>query len=715
MGTRDLLSRHVKLVKNLDEHDELPEGESARPPESLSSIVAQVMSGPPQGSPMMASPGPSTAPSIPDLSANGPNTTTPFSTSASADLDFLWDNLQFNPDTIDYHLFDPGLSFLQTLGRGASDPLTGFQTPIPDGRLPDHGTDGFEWQGNFSTFASRLPSLQPDEEGSSINVTPEVPRTHHEPLQNSRLLWYLSRDAYNKVRYLVDSKRESLPLGFKFPSRHAFSRYIEGFLNFIVHVPFIHTPTVDVSSLPLELVLAMAAVGAQFRLEQEAAQELSEASKFIIDVRVGAKKGGLDSCSISTPSDGTNTVLEIETLQAMIILIAMWTYGDHLRFSEAYSLADRLAHHLRQGGYLKPNPPVFTDWPRWVEYEGRIRTALAGFWFLNIHTIIFGMPPRLLNSDIWSLQIPQPELHWQALTASEWMRIRQDDPPISETFGESYTGLFRSESAMPSGHQNSAFGNLIAIHGILQQIHLTGEVLIGFDPSFRGPIPSPLPEDFTKRFKSGLQRWQRKWSVNKESSTRPTSAVAPVGFNSTALFRIACVRVDFNMGFSRRLESRDPEIIAESFVSAPRPPRSPQFYAAVIQSAHALSIPVRFGIKYVAKTQNLAGSLIHNLCNLECALFLSKWLERLSLDDQSLLKEEKRLLGIIMSVLQETPFLRDPPTNIYTSMVLRQMSCAIMRLITETFKSAHVFEIMSTLEKATERYTSFLERQLEVS
>lgn len=354
------------------------------------------------------------------------------------------------------------------------------------------------------------------------------------------------------------------------------------------------------------------------------------------------------------------------------------------------------------------------EWSEWIQVEERRRTVLAAFLFLNIHTIIYKIPPRLMKSEISSVRIPQPETHWQASTPCQWLEARRKDAPISATFGDSYSELFAPEPPQRPSHESSAFGNLMVMHGIIQQIYLAREALMGLDINLFGNHTFQLPEDIARRFKSALQRWQRKWTMNKDSSTRPNSPAGPLGFNATALFRVACLRVDFDIGTHRKLRTRDAALIADAFRQAPRPLRSPRLYAAVRQSAHALSIPVRLGVQYVAKTQTLTWSIIHSLCNLECALFLSKWLEELSLGDQPLLTEEEGLLCVIADMLEETPFFELGSPRSFSGAVLRRMSSAIVRLVAELSVGVHVSEFMDSFEGAIKQYASYLEKKVEL-
>jgi hypothetical protein len=156
----------------------------------------------------------------------------------------------------------------------------------------------------------------------------------------------------------------------------------------------------------------------------------------------------------------------------------------------------------------------------------------------------------------------------------------------------------------------------------------------------------------------------------------------------------------------------NPEIIANAFLNAPKPPQSPQVYHAVLQSIHALSIPVRLGIEYVARTQTLTWSTIHSLCNLECALFLCKWLETLAEDPGDLHADTKRLLRIIASVLREADLVTPNTVDVAGDggQQLRQMGAVLVRLLSEILKGEHVFGMMRVFCEALRIYAGILDR-----
>ncbi|RKL08457.1 hypothetical protein BFJ71_g1744 [Fusarium oxysporum] len=264
-------------------------------------------------------------------------------------------------------------------------------------------------------------------------------------------------------------------------------------------------------------------------------------------------------------------------------------------------------------------------WKDWVFFETRRRTKLVAYSFFNLHSIAYNIPPKLLNSEIGALNLPSPESHWRAETAEQWLAARKKD-----TFDEvSVQSAYKNLSTKANGRQSpalSSFGNYILIHRLVQQIFFARQSMILFDAD----DDAPLPPQAMERLESALCAWQRNWEATKDSSLDPLAPGGPLSFNATALFKLAYIRLHTDLGPYRRLETRDPGAIAQAFCTAPLLQRSTGVNRAVLHSAHSLSIPVRIGIEFVARTQTLHWSIVHSLCNLECGLFLAKWLQTIA-------------------------------------------------------------------------------------
>lgn len=66
--------------------------------------------------------------------------------------------------------------------------------------------------------------------------------------------------------------------------------------------------------------------------------------------------------------------------------------------------------------------------------------------------------------------------------------------------------------------------------------------------------------------------------------------------------------------------------IANRLRQVPSLPPGPHLLPAILHAAHALSIPVRLGVNYVARSHAFVWSIQHSLCGVEFAVFLSRWL-----------------------------------------------------------------------------------------
>jgi hypothetical protein len=122
------------------------------------------------------------------------------------------------------------------------------------------------------------------------------------------------------------------------------------------------------------------------------------------------------------------------------------------------------------------------------------------------------------------------------------------------------------------------------------------------------------------------------------------------------------------------------------------------------------------------------------VCNLECAVLLSKWLLTLSAigpAEPPPSAEERNLLEMVRRMLDETEFAvpidpslagssgapahghhqsRSVDLSATDPTKLRQLACAVIRLWAETFKGAHIFEIVRIIAAGLEGYADMIEK-----
>ncbi|KAJ5772334.1 hypothetical protein N7520_002863 [Penicillium odoratum] len=524
--------------------------------------------------------------------------------------------------------------------------------------------------------------------------------------------WRIGKEDYQTILYCIENIHHIVGAEFVFPSKYVFCRYIEGFFTGSHgHLPLLHLPTVSVAKLTPSLILAIMAMGAQYRFESKRAVCFYRASKSVIDhfIRVNSPCPAFSHSR--TDEDFTLAKKDmLETLQSQIILSTLGIWGHRDLLHDSASMTAQIAQTLRDCGLFNDENSESESWNTWIEREGQRRTIFTAYQLSNNRSILYNMPPKILNSEMSTLYLPSPEELWKAPNATEWKALRSKWPRCV-SFRTAYARLFRPKQTRRNHSCLSSFGNLVLIHGVFQHILLAWE--FASSTSLPTEPSAVLPADMLSQFHAALRRWQRSWEASSDPSTiTPSSPKGPLGFNATAIFRIACIRLHLNLGPHRSLGTWNPEVIANAFLNAPNPQQSPQVYHAVLQSIHALSIPVRLGIDYVARTQTLTWSTIHSLCNLECALFLCKWLETLAVTPGELHNDTKRLLRIIASVLREADLA--PPSTASTGgeggQQLRRMGALLVRLLSEILKGEHVFEMMRVFCEALRMYACLLDQ-----
>lgn len=97
-------------------------------------------------------------------------------------------------------------------------------------------------------------------------------------------------------------------------------------------------------------------------------------------------------------------------------------------------------------------------------------------------------------------------------------------------------------------------------------------------------------------------------------------------FASTTLLALAHVRMQVEIGFSRRLLTKNPDLIAESMLSAPPLPPQPQLTSALAYSAKLLLLIAQLGVDNLAVNYRYVSSIRHAIGGLESVVLLARWL-----------------------------------------------------------------------------------------
>ena len=572
---------------------------------------------------------------------------------------------------------------------------------------------------SLSRFGSRFPSLQPDDLSA-----------------RKRSFADISHGDRQEILEMLQPFSMVIPSDFILPTRLALCRYIAAYINgFHEHMPFLHIPTMSVETCSIELLLALAAIGAQYTFEGEKGVELFNVSKAIAthrirkrdtrlvqlqhhyesdhsspqnhqsDPRSPQRKGSV-SGPLGLPSQADVPVFGedlMQTAQALLLLMALCTWAKHKEIlREALAIQSILATLIRDDGLETEPLDESIAWSHWIRRETIKRTKFIVYGFSNLHCIVYNIPPFMLTSEV-KLSLPCSAAEFKAPTEALWREARRKSAP-EVLFQDALKRLFTKQGRDVT-EVNSSSGNYALIHALIQHVFFLRQVA---RCRFEGP--GDLSTEDVASLENALRNWQTGWRQNPESSLDPMSQNGPVAFNSTALLRLAYIRLYVDTA-GRALETRDPMLIANAFRAGPAIRRSPKITRAVLHSAHALSIPIKIGYRLVAKTQSFIWSIQHSLCTLECAYLMSKWLEALSVPeaDPPVTEDEHRIIAIVKSMLDETEFAIPADITPNSPNFTRHLSAGVLRVWAMIFKGSQTWAIVDVIGSSLNLYADMLE------
>lgn len=628
--------------------------------------------------------------------------------------------------TLPTQMFSTISQFEQPLPSFSPDPMSSMPDILPpsfhsnvEASVPLIDTD----QSAFSRFGSRLPSLQPEEQPEEPPKEQPQPARTCEKSRSSLL--EVSTHSRSVLNGRLERFRHVIPKHFFLPTRHALSRYLGGYVTgFHEHLPFLHIPTLSTTSASVELILAIAAVGAQYCREPAQSVQIFHAAEAVAmesirerdcrNARCQGLNNGLSSsrshCSQDTLQhpgaaiqDSTDLLGKpIETAQALLLLMAMATWFEQTTLARAaMTMRSQLESLIHDEGLGPDQLAQDSTWDNWIEHEGSKRTKFIIYCFFNLHCITFDIPPLILNRTL-GMDLPCSEALWKSTSAEHWIRMRQKEKPVP-SFQDTFSQLFSGRGVDNGVTDISTLGGYILIHALVQHIWFVQQ-MARYTPV--RSEPSPLGDPIM--LEHALRSWQASWAKNPESSVDPLSPHGPLSFNSLAILRIAYIRINVDTGPIRSLRSWDPSQIAISIRRSPPVGRGKRMTRAALHCAHALSIPIKLGINFVAHTQMFFWSTQHALCSLECALLLTKWLESVTIPrpEPPLSIEENKLLRFVVQMITETEYASPPDLPIANG---KHLSAAVVRLWAKLFRSDSIWQMIDVIGMSLNIYADMIE------
>ncbi len=645
-------------------------------------------------------------PALPQLSSNNLDV---------ANMDF---NVNFNVDSLGFSPQMPMMHQRSDVAQSLAPPppilahqdstQPAAQPPSPEQKRTEPSKAENRESNVFSRIGSPLPSLH-TLPGLDFKRQPSASTPETGPC------WKVSQVDYVTLQREVLRYSELFSSPLVLPTRHTMSAYLERCINSLYkHQPFFHVPSFKVGTTPLELVLAMCATGAQLRFESQTGVPLFHASKALIMSRLHGRHeetilNGLElphrsrsenksAASFQSPEKARRNSLEndvqsrtssdesqppgadiqitskqrLQTMQAVLTLMSFGSWGLKGLLGETILLQSLLTMLAREEGLdqesesdIEQGATVQERWQIWINVESWRRVKIITYTFTNLQTLAFNQAPPLATAEV-QCQTPGSADEWAATDAQRWLALRNVSRIAAVPFQVAFQDLFQRENedmtTIPDDKTISALGSYALIFGVLQCIFFLRQ---------RHPLPyvsstnpnagSNLRDDDIDGIIAALHKWQRLWEKCPESTIEPEAQAGPISFNAIACFRLAWIRLYADLGPIRHLATRDPDLIVRVFSTMPPIQRNPLLTPVLIQAIHALSVPCRLGIKFVARSQSLFWSMNQSLCALECAVILSSWFETLAatIAQSPMSRQEKSLVTMLRGMVLESGFFTE--------------------------------------------------------
>lgn len=557
----------------------------------------------------------------------------------------------------------------------------------------------------FSDFTSNLPALDliEDDHAEAENDSGNDQSTIEKQPMSSP--WALSESTYEHIFSEVSNYALLFPVGCTLPSSNALSRNLESYFGQVhEQLPFIHSTTFSVEQRPIELILAVAAVGSMYRYESPKCHELYFMSKAILTEKMRCED--IQSAQyILKLQPGINTDVDrgtqLRRTQTMILLAYFSSFADVTLRSDAMAMSGQLSPLARSMAMSTSENSLNAseDWQTWTEHEEQRRTCYAAYAVSSLQCIAFDTAPHILSHEL-HLPLPSSTKRWEEKNMAHWQTEKTEAEVL---FSVALKALFHNDDAANQSTASS-FACYLLVLGLLQQIYLEQNSIHGILPERREII------------EVALRNWQSLWTRLKVPNLDRLSSKDTLSLNSASLLRLAYARLALNIGPSRGLAIGDTALLTRA-ISHFKLERSSHLDKAILQALHALSIPVRLGIEMVARTRLPIWSIEHSLCGLECAVLIWLWLRMISdvvgtSGLLSLRRSEQRLLRMIEGVVLETDeeignahYMKLEDSILATR--YRLMAGTILKLWVTMFQGNNVFELDNLIGQTLQHLASY--------
>jgi Fungal specific transcription factor domain len=251
------------------------------------------------------------------------------------------------------------------------------------------------------------------------------------------------------------------------------------------------------------------------------------------------------------------------------------------------------------------------SWEQWISIEGFKRTYYSVYCFFSQLCMTFDIPANITNAEP-RLSLPCSEAEWRAPDPESWyIHHNSTQAPPTPSFQDALHDLFTPPPTTETvaGVRYSHFGLFVMINAICVQLWA------------RLKLRAAEHDIKLSNIEYAIDQWQRAWGADPDCSMSPTSPHGPLSFNASAVYRMANVRLfrDYShvkasfrfLDVERIIPVMAEEVCGSGWF------RNQEMMRAVMPATLQLQIPIKMGIKLVARTAALIWSVEHVLAATE--------------------------------------------------------------------------------------------------
>jgi hypothetical protein len=276
------------------------------------------------------------------------------------------------------------------------------------------------------------------------------------------------------------------------------------FNGFNQNLPFIHHTWRPLNA-PIELVLAICAIGAQQCCEYALSTKLYQCARGIHFTRLRmechnigdgtAALLGVNAVGPACPEsilpvfertgasvNKAPTYHGMDAVRCTLLLLCYVSWSADMKLvQQAYMLYNLLAHILHDLGLDDHDQNVTTtsrtsNWEFAMQQESNRRTKLSALSFLVTASITYDFSPCLRNPRN-ELRLPCSSAEWEAKSAAQWQgACRRSSAPQMRFHEALWLLLCQEGPGVPFAPLPTSFGTYLLIHGLLHRIAIIREL-----------------------------------------------------------------------------------------------------------------------------------------------------------------------------------------------------------------------------------------------